>query len=655
MNSKYDGRKKEFQLLLEKPTTTPEEIGERVKAISNLIDDFVSKATPIAKKIIMERNLPDEKKEIPPMQIGGIAGGKKYFVEGMFCKFAVDESGIYGDAENAAKPANHELRSLKEIISCHIDNLHVPLMILISYLGCRLIVNSIIPIGPETLIYGSSNVGIDVKKEDEKFNEMMKNLATKLNLKEHYVGRGFTRKLLHTCCDIEGKNQFYLTTLNPNFAIQNNKKGTSLWMEGKLEFYNSFQVKLTLKLNRYYILDCARLFPPTTPVKGIQCVHLFRLLRPEFVKKYKKPLSSDAFSSFATGEVVKENQEATEATKHLKKEVIPNFAKELNRRYAETSIEGLNLVEELHFSGINCRYLGMLRKHLIPKVDTVVLTEMIVRTSVKLLSRKMREFEIVQPDIDFYIQAAVSFFNLLFGKKRESQDFWFGEFKRKIHEKFTQAFFSHEAQPNYDLRSVVDMWQVFQLLSAKTGVVFNEDTKKRVKQVLLKRRIEERSSFIESSPSKSLSKSSPVKLNPVKEEVEMWEEDILSLKDVVEIVPIIKTIKIDTVFESLRSEGRFTEVESIYKKKLEIRKASLHPSDPHVIDAMKHLAQLYVTEGKYEEAQEIYLQILQTCEEYCPNDKQRISGCYQLLGAIAQKFGKFEDVNNFTLVFFFPF
>lgn len=47
--------------------------------------------------------------------------------------------------------------------------------------------------------------------------------------------------------------------------------------------------------NRFYLIDFARVFPPQTPDKTFGCVW-YKLLRPEFVGKYKLPLSSDAFT-----------------------------------------------------------------------------------------------------------------------------------------------------------------------------------------------------------------------------------------------------------------------------------------------------------------------------------------------------------------------
>lgn len=46
------------------------------------------------------------------------------------------------------------------------------------------------------------------------------------------------------------------------------------------------------------VLDTARVFPPTTPVPELRGSFLYRLMRPEFVKNYRTPLCSDAFSRF---------------------------------------------------------------------------------------------------------------------------------------------------------------------------------------------------------------------------------------------------------------------------------------------------------------------------------------------------------------------
>lgn len=57
------------------------------------------------------------------------------------------------------------------------------------------------------------------------------------------------------------------------------------------------------KDGRFYLLDFSRVLPPETPNPKFKNSHLSRLLRPEFVQDYYKPLCSDAFSGFIKGTV----------------------------------------------------------------------------------------------------------------------------------------------------------------------------------------------------------------------------------------------------------------------------------------------------------------------------------------------------------------
>jgi hypothetical protein len=60
----------EFQLLLERPSRTPEDAKERIELIDNLIANFTLAATPIAKIIIAEEDLKIKEKTIPPANVG---------------------------------------------------------------------------------------------------------------------------------------------------------------------------------------------------------------------------------------------------------------------------------------------------------------------------------------------------------------------------------------------------------------------------------------------------------------------------------------------------------------------------------------------------------------------------------------------------------
>ena len=73
--------------------------------------------------------MPPSKKTIPPVSLGGVAGGEKYVVNGILFKFALDSSNIYGGDHNAMKAASHELKGLMSYFHTNVDGLHFPLMV----------------------------------------------------------------------------------------------------------------------------------------------------------------------------------------------------------------------------------------------------------------------------------------------------------------------------------------------------------------------------------------------------------------------------------------------------------------------------------------------------------------------------------------------
>jgi hypothetical protein len=102
--------------------------------------------------------------------------------------------------------------------------------------------------------------------------------------------------------------------------------------------------------------DFARLFPPSGD-RQFRSAYMVDLLRPEFVRRWKKPLSSDALSPMAheQPDAKSNSDEVLEATAELKRSNIPHFA-----RYLEsfTPAPSFPLMQCLHTKGINARYLG---------------------------------------------------------------------------------------------------------------------------------------------------------------------------------------------------------------------------------------------------------------------------------------------------------
>lgn len=197
--------------------------------------DFIATAQEIGRTIIEEVSIPAPAKSIKPANVGGIAGGEKYVVKGIFFKFAIDAFGVYGGDEFAQKAAGHELAGLKAYYNCAIEGLNTPFMLLMDYRGYRLIATTKLPLSGASLIYGSADGGITVHKDDGVMNEMMKKAASQLNIKPHVVGMRNQTDTLYAPTDIEG-----------------HKGGDG----------------------RYYVLDTARICPPEPVHKSFTAVVL---------------------------------------------------------------------------------------------------------------------------------------------------------------------------------------------------------------------------------------------------------------------------------------------------------------------------------------------------------------------------------------------
>ena len=69
-------------------------------------------------------------------------------------------------------------------------------------MGFRLIATSILPIGRDTLVYGSMDAGNTVCNDNLRLSGMMDTIGKKLNLKRHAVGN--PGKHVWTSIDTEG-------------------------------------------------------------------------------------------------------------------------------------------------------------------------------------------------------------------------------------------------------------------------------------------------------------------------------------------------------------------------------------------------------------------------------------------------------------------
>jgi hypothetical protein len=259
----------EFQLLMELPDSRIKFLGLR-----NLEHDFVYAAETYGRIIISESFLPIQMRTISPVDVGGIAGGQKFIVQGILFKFAIDTSGLYGGDHHAMKAASHELKGLMNYFHCGIKELHVPLMALIDYRGFRLMAISLLPLSSSTICYGSADAARTVHNSNLEMNDLMKRAGKLLFLKPHPVG----------------------------------SSETTIYGPGDIEGHQG-------KDGRLYLLDFARVAPPQPPAKKGE--QLYKLFRMEFLRSYAKPLCSDGFSGIISrGHSAPVNTELREAYKY---------------------------------------------------------------------------------------------------------------------------------------------------------------------------------------------------------------------------------------------------------------------------------------------------------------------------------------------------
>jgi Clustered mitochondria len=336
--------------------------------------------------IVREADVKDKDKTIPPVNVGGVAGGEKFIHGPMFFKFATDSDkySLYGGDEFAAKAAGHELKSLNALIACNVPNLHFPLMALVDIFGNRVIAVSKLPISGKTLVYGSADGG-NVIHDSSKVKQMVMRACLRLNLKGHTVIERSTTtpKLVYGPVDLEGH----------------------LGTDG-----------------RYYIVDTARLFPPQKRVPGVRGCHLYKLFRGEYLKEFRHPLSSDALTNWQTPEERPRNDaDAITATRELLVSTIPRMAENM---CDEPVTVAKDLKERLHQDGVGMRSLGMLWACLtVPGSSTERLLQA-REVTVEMLAREFRaslnnEYRAALKAHQNPIDCAIRHLNLLCGFEPE--------------------------------------------------------------------------------------------------------------------------------------------------------------------------------------------------------------------------------------------
>eukprot|EP01130_Rhizamoeba_saxonica_P009692 TRINITY_DN3952_c0_g1_i4.p1 TRINITY_DN3952_c0_g1~~TRINITY_DN3952_c0_g1_i4.p1 ORF type:complete len:977 (-),score=168.95 TRINITY_DN3952_c0_g1_i4:963-3893(-) len=442
----YRDWNEEWQAILELPETIT-----KYKVLRELVNDFEYVSKHYAKILVHEIFKNEESRIIKSISGAGVAGGKKFMVEGIFFKFVEDVEispgkWLYGGSKSAyhlaGKAAKHEIRGLTtiyQLISKLNIPLCIPLMSLIGYRGFRVIAVSKLPINDQTLIYGSNNGGLTVHS-DEYLHLQMGIIAKELNLREHQVNN----KNIYGPGDIEGH----------------------LGLDG-----------------RYYLLDFARLAPPEYPLFKSNSI-LYALLRLEIVRLNNVPLSSDMFTLWQSKDPVNMdlNNDGLSITYKLRDEAIPIFLE----KYDGTDIE--NITNLIHNHGINCRHLGNIYQQL--KCDVTrrcIATEMVARHIKDILLGRQRELSKTTSSASqrAYIYDIVNYFNDIFKSYTGFSKFWNLKVKKKLVKKFLcfdkePCLSQEELNNEYNFIESIHLRNCIVRIRELTGIKFTDNYISRV-------------------------------------------------------------------------------------------------------------------------------------------------------------------------------
>jgi hypothetical protein len=437
------------------PQETPSDRVFRSNSIDKISSEFALAASNIATVIIEEFHLLAVQKSIKAVAAGGIAGGEKYMQGGIFFKFALDIHNLYGGNEAAQKSASHELKGMRAFFGSGVKGLDCPLVVIIDYLGYRIMATSLLPLAKNSLVYGSQDQCRTVHSSNEMCNKLMEIAGEKLNLKPHKVGPAESPVELVGPGDIEvhmasltNKTQFFVLDtartapaeaptqqLPVIFLSVEASQAIGVYDVGRANLLRDIELllsRLDSKNNReiatkqvqmagltviYNELlqnsaDSSLLNLRASKVVGNSLFgsvffipayigsHLYQLLRLEYVRQFSLPLSSDAFSFFGRDSAAQHNAEVRSATTLLHSHHLIQFSRDL---LASATLPPTSsaLISAMHTAGLNVRLLGKLRAIINSeksstkreKISEMLLTEMVARIYKNIIRRKLRNLD----------------------------------------------------------------------------------------------------------------------------------------------------------------------------------------------------------------------------------------------------------------------
>lgn len=444
---------KDYQTLMEQVDAKSDDLSVLTE-LRLLTKEFLDTAQSIGCIIIDE--LFEPHKTIPPVDIGGIAGGVKYVYRNILYKICLDteldeyrgwmHGGAQPSHEKAMKTGAHELRGLMHYSSLRVSGLHFPLMLVMDYKGFRLVAEALLPINKETICYGSSDGGESVHASGETICLMMKTVGQELHLAPHLV----KDKMLYGPGDQEVHQgldgRYYCIDLARVFPCEPARHHLTPYAPATSSRGQNLQYASRAPLSssspkpgsngspmRHSSQDSLReersKLPGPTPVADEPRSIFYKFFRPEFVLSYKKHLACDCFTAWGKSDPMfaANNKDIVDAFLYLRSFIIPTFADSLDKKVSQLPRQTdpyewwtkEKPLEGMHAMGINLRHLGLVRSHCVNEfARRMILNEMLARTLKNMIRRRLREETEAQTRLSHeeVKDVVVAYYNWVLGK-----------------------------------------------------------------------------------------------------------------------------------------------------------------------------------------------------------------------------------------------
>lgn len=444
---------KDYQELMELAESRSDDLSVLTE-LRLLTKEFLDTAQSIGCIIIDE--LFEPQKTIPPVDIGGVAGGVKYVYRNILYKICLDteldeyRGWMHGGAgpshEKAMKTGAHELRGIMHYSSLRVSGLHFPLMLVMDYKGFRLVAEALLPINKETICYGSSDGGESVHASGETLCLMMKTVGQELHLAPHLVkdkmlyGPGDQEVHLgldgrHYCIDLARvfpcePARHHMTPNTPTTTSKwANSSSTSKTPPTSSSPSSNSNPSLIRFSSKQELKEERSKTPGPTPVADEPRSIFYKFFRPEFILSYKKPLACDSFTAWGKSDpnFSSNNKDIVDAFLYLRSFIIPSFADVIDKKVAQLprQTDGHawwsqeKPLETMHAMGINIRHLGLVRSHCVNEfARRMILNEMLARTVKNMIRRHLREETQAQTRLSHELvkDIVIAYYNWVLGK-----------------------------------------------------------------------------------------------------------------------------------------------------------------------------------------------------------------------------------------------